>query len=150
MGRPTKLTPEVQDAIVKLIRLGVPLDAAAAHAGIHPATFHAWRAKGRKAKSGLYHEFLDATKNAEGVGEASLALIVRQAAQTSWQAAMTMMERRWPQRWARRVFKPDDPVGGTGITINFTRPAVDPAAKGDDLAVVGDIGEKPGNGNGGK
>lgn len=146
MGRPTKLTPEVHRSIVDLIKLGVPLEAAAAHAGVSAATFHAWRAKGRKAKAGIYREFLDATKSAEGVGEASLALIVRQAAMTSWQAAMTMMERRWPQRWARRMFKPDDPTANQSIVVNFHRPPVDPEAKGDDLVVVNDVPEKPGNG----
>jgi hypothetical protein len=152
MGRPLRLEkhPQVAEKVCEALRAGYSHEAAAAHAGISVRTFYAWRSKGEQNKGRAYVQFLQNTEKAEAQGEGSLILLVRQAAATSWQAAMTLLERRWPQRWARRIFKPDDPVGGTGIVINFTRPAVDPAAKGDDLAVVGDVGEKPGNGNGGK
>jgi hypothetical protein len=46
-------------------------------------------------------DFCDALQKAEAEFELTCAAIVRQAMPTNWQAAMTALERRYPQRWAR-------------------------------------------------
>ena len=152
MARPSKLTPETQKRIIDAIELGLPPEAAAAHAGIACSTFYKWTARGREEDDGPYAELVEALKSAEHKGEGSLALLVRRAAEVDWKAAMTYLERRWPQRWARRMYRPDD-LGTERITVQFIKPAIDPDAKGDDLVVVGDLDEhnegKNGNGSNG-
>jgi len=56
MGRPTKCTPEVTDALCALIRNGVGRESAARQVRIGVATFHRWMEKGR-ANIRPYKEF---------------------------------------------------------------------------------------------
>jgi len=53
-GRPTKLTPDVHDAIVTAIRLGATLDVAAENAGLTRETIHDWHTKGAKVLALCY------------------------------------------------------------------------------------------------
>lgn len=99
-GRPTKLTPEMADRILGYVRMGVPNKAAAEAAGIGRTTFYAWKAKGEAAASGHYRDFTDALKQAEAESVVALVAAVRAAPQ--WQAAMTLLERRWPAEFGRR------------------------------------------------
>ena len=50
MGRPSKLTPEVQDRIARAITAGNYQDTAAQYAGISPATFYLWMQKAEGAR----------------------------------------------------------------------------------------------------
>jgi transposase-like protein len=49
MGRPTKLTGEVEAKILRAIRAGNDITIAARYAGVHPSTFHAWMRQGDPA-----------------------------------------------------------------------------------------------------
>lgn len=51
MGRPTKLTPEVAEVILKAVEHGVPDKYAARAAGIHPATLIDWKNRGERERS---------------------------------------------------------------------------------------------------
>lgn len=102
MGRPTDLTPKLQRKIVAMVRDGVSPEVAAVAAGIHRATYYDWRARGRAEGSGLYTDFSDAIETAIAQCEARIASVVTKAFPTSWQAAMTLGERRFPDRWGRR------------------------------------------------
>lgn len=64
-GRPTKLTPELQDAICKLVRRGVPKHRAARLSGISEHSFHGWLARGREEEDGIYRRFFEAVSEAE-------------------------------------------------------------------------------------
>jgi transposase len=102
IGRPTKLTPEVQARILEALEAGSSQEGAANYAGINPDTFYTWMRRGSQGES-QFSEFFDAVKRATGALEIELSSIVRGAAKSgNWQAAMTMMERKWPERWARR------------------------------------------------
>jgi hypothetical protein len=72
MGRPSKLTPEVQDKIVQAIRHGNFMSVAAAFAGIDDSTAYRWLAEGREAESGPLREFYDAVTRARAVVEVQL------------------------------------------------------------------------------
>lgn len=85
-----------------MVRAGATFEVAAEAAGVDRATFFRWKARGAQQPSGLYRDFCDALKQAEAESELALIAIVRKAAQTQWQAGMTMLERRWPERWGRR------------------------------------------------
>ncbi len=77
---------------------------AAAVAGIHQATFYLWKAKGEKAKSGLYFEFYEALKRAESEGERALLARIHKAGQEgAWQANAWILERRHRDKWGRNL-----------------------------------------------
>ena len=95
MGRPSKLTPEVQERICQAIRAGNYYEAACAYAGIGYSTFRVWMIKGEKAKSGKYREFLEAVTRAEHEAE------VRMVAQ--WQKHMPLHS-NYLHGWLGRFF----------------------------------------------
>lgn len=100
MGRPTKLTPEVQAVIIEAVEAGNYFETAAMLAGICKATLYNWIESGEAGEL-PFAEFLDALKSAESKAEAAALAVVR-AAPDRWQANMTFLERRHPSRWGRR------------------------------------------------
>ena len=102
IGRPSALTDDVADAIVRAIEQAVPYNAAAASAGIAPATFHRWIARGadeqdrqdaamtpeQRTAEGLppeddeepYRDFRERAEIARGKAVARNALNIQQAA----------------------------------------------------------------------
>lgn len=109
-GRPTTLTPEVQELIIEALRKGNYRDTAAALAGVTRQTLWNWEQWGKEGRA-PYKDFFDALEMAEAQAEATLLEEIRTAApaQTGltgpdlWQAKAWLMERRWPKRWAQRV-----------------------------------------------
>jgi len=105
MGRPTKLTKPVQDRIVELLAAGNYQETAARAAGISRSTFHRWMKRGahakQRGKDSRYRDFRDSVKKAEAVAEVAAVKCVIDASETKWQAAMTFLERKFPERWSR-------------------------------------------------
>ena len=101
-GRRTKLTPEVQEKVVSAIRAGNYAYVAAEYAGISSATFYSWLQQGNEAKRGVYREFLEAVKKAESEAEVRAVAIIQKHMEGNWQAAMTYLERKFPDRWGRK------------------------------------------------
>lgn len=101
-GRPSGLTEAVQQTIVEALELGVPREMAFADAHISRAVFYKWMARGREEKTGRYVEFVDAVENAEAKAVGVYVKIIHKAAPTSWQAAAWMLERRFPDQFARK------------------------------------------------
>jgi hypothetical protein len=103
MARPTKLTPESKDRIVQAIKLGATYEHAAAYGGVAYNTFNEWIKKGKDAKSGIYVEFHEAIKEAEGVGLVGWLQKIEDAANDGqWQAAAWKAERRYPEIYGRQ------------------------------------------------
>lgn len=103
MARPDKLTPEVQERIVTVIRDGNTRAAAALYAGIGETTLYRWLQTGGRSRNGSKcRELWEAVKKAENATELESVLIIRTAAQKSWQAAAWWLERRRHGDWARR------------------------------------------------
>jgi hypothetical protein len=96
VGRPTKCTPERIDQIARLVKHGVPIRHAAVAVGISESTIHGWMARGAKAKSGVYLEFLEAVTRAQAASVAGLVARVSKAAETDWRAAAWLLTRRAP------------------------------------------------------
>jgi transposase len=103
MGRPSKLTPEVQERICQAIRAGNYYEAACAYAGIGYSTFRAWMIKGEKAKSGKYREFMEAVTRAEHEAEARMVALWQKHMPEDYRAIRDFLERRYPERWGKRV-----------------------------------------------
>ena len=65
-GRPSKLTPELQEQILTAIREGGCTYADACFkAGINESTFHRWKQKGQEQDRGRFREFCNELKGAE-------------------------------------------------------------------------------------
>lgn len=123
-GRPTKLTPAVQQQVVNAIQAGNYIEVAAAHAGISRPVLYQWMKKGRAAQLRgevtRCAEFVDAIEKALADGEVrDVALIARAASGIAaqidaqgnviapaiapqWQASAWRLERRMPDKWGRR------------------------------------------------
>jgi transposase len=133
MPRPTKLTPQIRDHIAAAIRSGNYADAAAKSAGIGETTYYQWLKRGESnAKVDRpFREFREAIKKAEGEAEVHAVALVRQAMPDNWQAAMTWLERRFPDRWRRRDAVAVEGSGGGPVRISeeaFADPKVRKAA----------------------
>ena len=102
MGRPTKLTPEIQQTIVTFMGAGSYVETAAAAAGISKVTLYNWLRRGADDEE-PYAEFLNAVEKAAGEADLRDLKTIRQAAQDGvWQAAAWRLERRHPGQWGRR------------------------------------------------
>ncbi len=102
MGRRSKLTPKLQEVIVRLIEIGNYDATAAQAAGISTSTFYRWLEQGEKASSGRYREFWEAVICARASAEVFAVSVVRTAAESGdWRAAMEWLARKAPERWAR-------------------------------------------------
>jgi hypothetical protein len=105
MARRTKLTDELQAALVQTFNGGSTIKDACAYVGISETAYYDWMARGRAAKSGRYAEFAEAIKKARSVARVEAVALVRKAAKEgNWQAAAWILERSDPESWARRTY----------------------------------------------
>ena len=104
-GRPTKLTPELQEKIVTAVRGGNYIETAAAYAGVSKDTLYAWLKRGARAThpNSPYRRFSDAIEKALAEAEMRDVLIIGKAAEEQWQAAAWRLERKFADRWGRQV-----------------------------------------------
>ena len=114
MARPTKLTPEVQEAICDAIRHGATYWAAAESAGVSYAAFNEWR----KDKRPKYIKFFNAVQQANADGQLDLLAKLEQAGKNDWRAAAWILERRHRKDYGANVDVTTDnkPVN---ITVSY-------------------------------
>lgn len=133
MGRPTKLTPNIEKIIIECIGLGLSYRKTAAAAGITRQTLRNYVKRGEKAKSGKYFIFFNRLQKAETEGERVNFQKIRDAAvggqeikhtkeifhgnkivkeisttqqsAPDWRAASWILERRHPERYGRYRIK---------------------------------------------
>ena len=103
MGRPTKLTPQVQAKIVSALQAGNYFDTACGYAGITKQTGYNWMAKGADANSGKFFDFFNAVEKASADAEVGTVAVIKKVMPETWQAAAWWLERRFPAKWGRRV-----------------------------------------------
>ena len=72
MARPTKLTEETIQKIIRGVVMGLPYKAAAQVADVGESTFYRWKQRGEEQESGQYREFREALKKAEGQAQGVL------------------------------------------------------------------------------
>jgi hypothetical protein len=109
MVRPTKLTPEVQDIIIKAVLATLSLEVAAGYARVSRKTIYNWMTQGAEEEEGIYRDFKTAVEHAMAVAEIRDAAKVADAAERDWRAAAWRLERRCRERWAARASAPDGP-----------------------------------------
>jgi hypothetical protein len=107
MGRNSKLSPAITNAICTNIALGVSIEASAEAAGISRATAFNWLKKGRAENaSSEFAQFAADVTEAQAVAEVHLVRIIRQAAtdggpgDARW--AAWLLARRHPERWSEK------------------------------------------------
>ena len=115
-GPPTKLTPEVGDKIIALVRRGSHRDTACATVGVSSRTLRRWlrRASEGGPHSLRYKRFAEAMDKAEAEAEAITLSAIVHAGKEDWRALAWILERRGPQRWnSRRAAEQKDESQGT-------------------------------------
>ncbi|WP_373896370.1 hypothetical protein [Virgibacillus sp. CBA3643] len=115
-GRPEKLTPEIEQEIIKVVRSGNYVETACAYVGINKTTFYDWLKRGAREKDRLaknhkarmkkdekkYVEFSNAIEKALAYAEIRDVAIIGQAAEDNWTAAAWRLERKFPDKWGRK------------------------------------------------
>ena len=131
-GRTTKLTPQVQESIVRAVTAGVPVVQAAQLAGIDKATVLEWIARGegrhQRPARALYADFADAIARARVIDEGRRLARLEQASRggavvhekvttfadgrqvverhyspPDWRADAFYLQHAFPDRWGTRV-----------------------------------------------
>ena len=101
-GRPPKLTDEVQRIICESLSACVHKQIAAGVAGIDAATFRRWMQRGKASPRSRYGQFRAAVLAAEKRAELRLAASIAASVVNKPGAALELLARRWPKRWARK------------------------------------------------
>ncbi len=118
-GRPSKLTAETKDKLIKAISAGNYYEASCQFAGITYSTFRNWMNEGEQATEGEYFEFFDTIRRAEAQAEIRMVQEWQKHIPNSYQAVATFMERRYPDRWGRKYRMSLEHTGKDGGEINI-------------------------------
>jgi hypothetical protein len=98
-GRPSKLTPAVEEKLLGALRLGNFRSIAARFAGISPATFYRAMADHRPR----FREFREAVEQAEATAEVQIIGNIVAASRTHPDVALKFAARKWPERWGPKA-----------------------------------------------
>lgn len=105
-GRPSKaehlLTAEMLEEVAKLLLEGHHKETVADFLGIHRATWWRWEQIGEREPESLYGQFCNITRKAIAGAEIDTIRAIR-GGQRGWESRAWIAERRFPQRWGKRV-----------------------------------------------
>lgn len=109
-GRPTRLTEEHIRKIVHAILAGNYLETAASYANIYPKTLRNWLVAGaQRNASALQRELTRRVNDAVAVAEVNAIAEIRAVGagldgrKRDWKALAWWLERKFPDRWARKT-----------------------------------------------
>ena len=129
-GRPTLLTPELQLIICGYIRQDTMyVEQACLKAGISKGSYYNWLEWG-EAKKEPYAEFLDAIKEAEAEAELSLLRDMKKSPRY-WAMYMTILERRFPDRWGKRERVQHEQQGDFKVILEWSENGNGNGKRGD-------------------
>jgi hypothetical protein len=103
VARPSKITPEIVEAVERGLAQGATIPAVAAEVGVSERTINAWLADGIVARRRLRSVDTPAVDEPgaftdEAIESAMVDAIMRAAAH-DWRAARFILQARWPGRW---------------------------------------------------
>lgn len=102
-GRPTLLNPSRQAALLEAIEQGMPLKQAAAVAGMSYDTLNHWQKRGENESAPEeYRQFCQLLRRSQAVAMQVHLASICDAAKRDWRAAAWMLERRFPDDFARQ------------------------------------------------
>jgi hypothetical protein len=102
-GRPTLLNPTRQAALLEAIEQGMPLKQAAAIAGMSYDTLNAWQKRGENESAPeQFRQFCQLLRHSQAVAMQVHLSSICDSAKRDWRAAAWMLERRFPEDFARQ------------------------------------------------
>ncbi len=102
-GRPSKLTPAIQEKIVQALSIGNYRKDAAEYAGIDAATLHRWLLRGAREKDSAYADLRAAVLEAESRAKiTAIGSITKAMRNGDWRAAAYWLERKFPHQFSDR------------------------------------------------
>ncbi len=102
-GRPSKLTPEIQEKIVQALSIGTYRKDAAEYAGIDAATLYRWMLRGAREKDSAYADLRTAVLEAESRAKiTAIGSITKAMRNGDWRAAAYWLERKFPHQFSDR------------------------------------------------
>jgi hypothetical protein len=108
MANRTKLTPEIQERIVKAILAGNYFETACQCAKVKLKTAYEWLSRGEgngyggRKTSAVYAEFAEAVRRAEADAEAKTVIAITKGFPNNPRLALDFLARRHPERWGQR------------------------------------------------
>jgi len=96
-----KLTTDLADRIVAIVKAGSAVETAARACGVARRTWYRWLKLGRGGRQ-PYRRLVEQLESAEDACKVSLITVLRAAAAQDWRAALVILERKWPEEWGRR------------------------------------------------
>jgi hypothetical protein len=107
MSRPSSLTAERRETIEQALGAGAPIDVAAASAGVSARSVSHWLQDGSVVRRELtpapepIGEEVPLTERLAQAEPGLVAAVITAAQRGRWMAAAGILERAWPERWAR-------------------------------------------------
>lgn len=105
-GRPSKLTPEVEEKLISALSVGAFRADAAAFAGIGVSTLYSWLERGEadqeQGVASPFRALVAAVEAAEAKSDVDLLDLITQAAAKDWRAAAWRLERKSPTKWGNK------------------------------------------------
>jgi len=136
VGRPTTFDEQLGERLVTMLRSGCYLGVAVSAAGVPMSTFKDWLRRGRseKLEDRPYAVFRERVETARAEGEARMVAVIARAAQEGdWRAAITLLEREFPERWGPVSVRQRDDVAPQPADVATSDPD-DPFREVDELA----------------
>lgn len=119
-GRPTKMTPEAQDAIVRALMNGNFRSTACKYAGVSYRAFKDWLAMGKRFPKGKFGRFRRAVLDAESKAEIRAVTLLMKAAENDPKHAAWWLAHRHNARWADKTRVRAEHTGKGGGPIQVT------------------------------
>ena len=135
VGRPCKLTPELQEKICSIIADGNYLVTACQACGVDNNTYRNWLERGQAEADagntgGIFFQFLHAAKEAEAKSEIQLVKDVKLHTNRNVVAPLALLDRRFRERWGQtQAVQP----GSATYNINIEKAIIDAGQKFDSL-----------------
>jgi hypothetical protein len=135
IGHEPKLTPELSEKLVSLLRAGNYTAVAVRACGISRALFYQWLDRGVSddPADAEYVVLRERVELAKAEGEARNVAAIAAAARENWQAAAWLLERQYPDRWGRSSVRMRD-TPEDAEQVERTADPNDPFAEVDQLA----------------
>ena len=106
VGRPSKaehlLTPQMVEDIGLLLAEGNYQETVADYLGIHRTTWYDWLQRAEREPGSIYADFAYTVKKCMAAAEIFLLREIRGGFE-GWQSKAWISERRFPQRWGKRL-----------------------------------------------
>jgi transposase len=106
IGRPSKLTPEVEARLLQALGTAAFKKTAAPYAGIGRSTLYRWLEQGEAdIEAGInsdLRKFVERANKAEAEAELRLLAEITGAKSKNWRSAAWILERKHPNQWGRR------------------------------------------------